>query len=158
MRSLLKCPLFLLTPNMLRWSFLPLRSSWPPCHASTVCTCVSELCAVTSACVSISVLSSRSRLYCLWFPVSCASGAGGDGFVLSFDFLHKCHHQLYERIIFIDQFGGNEHLYTIYFQPTTRVYSLTSSIKLLHLFCCEVVYLLSDSLQRLWWFLKIPTG
>lgn len=67
-----------------------------------------------------------------------------------FDFLCKCHkHQLYECIVFVGQFGGRGRMYTMRFQSTARDPPPSSFIRLLPLFCCEVVYLLLDLLQTL---------
>lgn len=71
------------------------------------------------------------------------------GMFLSFDFRCKCHSQLYECIVFVGQFGGSGRTYTMHFQSAARDYPPTSSIRLLPLFCCEVVYRPLDLLQTL---------
>lgn len=149
MRSLLNCPCFLyenqLILNMLRWSFCPC-SSWPPCRASAVRTCVSYLCCWTCLCLYFHYILLVSWLMvsytlCFWCRREC---------FCPFDLLCKCHkHQLYECIVFVGQFGGRGRMYTMHFQSTARHPPPSSFIRLLPLFCCEVVYLLLDLLQTL---------
>lgn len=105
------------------------------------------ICAVGPVCASISIIF--YWFLGLWFPTLCASGAEGNVFVLLI-FYGKCHkHQLYECIVFVGQFGGRGRMYTMHFQSTARDPPPSSFIRLLPLFCCEVVYLLLDLLQTL---------